>query len=148
MILAGEIVPAGRLGRMQPVTYEAAASSSLDITDSTTISDITGASVTLTTAAANAIAIVDGTFDCNVITTNASTLMLGRLNVDGSDQTAQATYAMDTALRGTVTQTWRVTLASAGSHTLKLRGSLSAASGRGVFTFQNTKIQIMILEVV
>ena len=147
-LLAGEIVTAGRLGRMQPVTYEAQASGALAMTD-TTETDIPGATVTLSTAAANAIYVVTATFDASVTTTNASTLMVGKLTVDGSIQTGTAIHAMDTALRTTIPMTWRGTLASAGSHTLKLRGNLSAAAaGTASFIQTNTRIAITILEVV
>jgi hypothetical protein len=66
---------------------------------------------------------------------------LGVLDVDGVSESALATFRTQvtgtTAFRATAGQTWRVTLASAGSHTLKLRASKTANTA-GTLQVQST----------
>lgn len=146
-ISAGEIISAGRVARLQTAIASMAATSALAMTD-TTETDIPGASVTIVTTANNATYKVVATFDASVTTTNATTLMIGKLQVDGVSQTGTAIFAMDTALRATVVATWTGTLATAGSHTFKLRGNLSAgAAGTASFIQTNTAAVIDIVEV-
>lgn len=143
--LAGERVTASRLNRLQPTAYEATASASLTRT-TTTYADITGATVTFDTEAANAKAVVDAEFDCAVGTTSTTTDMNGRIMVDGVAGNALAKHQMDNLDRDSVYTTETFTLAAAGSHTIKLQGALSAAAGSGTFqTF--TKIKITVYEV-
>jgi hypothetical protein len=146
---AGQRVTAGQLNRVQPTPYSAPATGSGLAMTGTTYTDIPGCSVTLTTQAAGATYVAVGVFDASVTTTNASTLMLGHLLVDGSADTGIAIKAMDTADRDTVTMVWQGTLPSAGSHILKLQGALSAVSaGTGSFLQTDTKIQVTITEVI
>lgn len=142
-ILAGEIVTAARLNRMQPVPYEAVASAALNgpVTDT----DITGASITLTTTAANAVYVarcfVD--FDNDAAGTNFATV---KLVVDSVAQSGQANYQQGVATdRATPGQSWKGTLASAGSHTLKLTGTLPAEVN---INSGHTKLTVTIYEVV
>jgi hypothetical protein len=145
--LAGEIVTAGRLNRLQPVTYEAIASSLLTMTTATP-ADVPGASVSLTTTADNAAYKVIGVFDAEVLATSTSVLMLGKLVVDGTSQSGVAVYGMDTLDRATVIMTWTGTLGSAGSHTLKLQGNLTASLATGGrFNQGDTKLTATITEV-
>jgi hypothetical protein len=145
--LAGEIVTAGRLNRLQPVTYEAIATALLTMTTATP-ADVPGASVTLTTAAADAAYTAVAVFDAEVLATSASVLMLGKLVVDGTSQSGVAVYGMDTLDRATVVMTWTGTLGSAGSHTLKLQGNLTASLATGGrFNQGDTKITVTITEV-
>jgi hypothetical protein len=147
-ILAGEIVSAGRLMRLQTRREFVEASGSLTMT-TTTETDIPGAEITLTTATAGALWEVDAIFDGNVLATSTTILMLGKLMVDGVLQSGTATKAMDVLDRVTAAFQWDGTFAAAGSHTLKLRGNLSnvLATG-GNWTFQNTRFRVRIYEVV
>jgi hypothetical protein len=143
-ILAFEIVTAGRLNRMQPVTYYAEQSSSLNMT--TTVTDIPGCSITLSTTTDNAVYLAYGIFDFDLGGATTATA-LGRLNVDGADTGKTARYGAEVASDvSTVAQQWRGTLASAGSHTLKLRGSTSA--GTNLFAFSQSTLTVVIYEVV
>ena len=63
------------------------------------------------------VAVVVGSFRMNIA---GSTTIEGSLDVDGASETAIA-FASG-AIYGNISQTWVVTLATAGSHTLKLRG--------------------------
>ena len=143
--LAGEMLTAGRLNRLRGQPYFAQASSALTKTD-TTFADITGASITFTTAAANAEYTVDAVFDCAVGTTSASTRMLGRIVTDGVAESGFGIHEMDNLDRDSVATVAKGTLAAAGSHTIKLQGALSAAAGSGTFqTF--TMLKVVVFEV-
>ncbi|HET6356101.1 hypothetical protein [Streptomyces sp.] len=145
---SGQKLTAGQLDRLQPVPYEAVANGSLTST-TTTETDIPGASITFTTKAANATFQATGTFDCEPLAVSSTIMMLGKLNVDGVGQSGVAVHRMNQLDRDTVSMTWTGVLAAAGSHTLKLRGNLSAnlAVG-GRFQTGDTKLQFTITEVV
>lgn len=143
---SGETVTAAKLNRVQPTTYDAACSSSLTL--STTETDVTGATITLTTVAANAIYIARGVFDFDVATLSAANYCQGRLAVDGVTSTREANMDMFTVKRGQGVQQWRGTLAAAGSHTLKLRAAKLGAGGASGALLTHTTIQVIIYEVV
>jgi len=144
-ILAGQIVTAGQLNRLRPSTYFAQCSSALTKSDTTNV-DITGATVTFSTTAANAEYAVYAVFDCAVGTSSASTRMLGRIVTDGSAEPGFGIHEMDNLDRDTVSAVAKGTLAAAGSHTIKLQGALSAAAGSGTFqTF--TFLMVTVTEV-
>ncbi|TLQ45748.1 hypothetical protein [Streptomyces marianii] len=145
---AGQTLTAGQMERVQPRFFEGAASGALAVS-TTTYADIPGATVTFDTAAANAKFKAEAIFDAVVSTTSGTNLMVGRLVVDGTpDAGGLAVYAMDTADRATIAQQWTGTLASAGSHTLKLQGACTAGgSGNGSFLQSDTKLIVTINEV-
>ncbi|MEU2149310.1 hypothetical protein ABZ741_34060 [Streptomyces globisporus] len=148
-ILAGQIITAGQLNRLQPVVYSATGSSNLVLT--TTDTDVPGASVTLTTGTANAIYVAHGVFcfDAGGAVTDFGS---GILNVDGAQASGNARWSGEVGTDfGTDTQLWTGTLPAAGSHTLKLQGSRSAAPAGGIqITMLGafTKILVTIYEVV
>lgn len=140
--LSGERITAARLNRLGAVTYEAVASASLTRT-TTTYADVPDATVTFSTVAANAVIVVDAEFDCAVGGISATTDMNGRINVDGVAGTRLSKHQMDTLDRDTDYVFEKFTLASAGSHTVKLEGALSAAAGSGTFqTFTSLKVTV------
>lgn len=94
----------------------ASATSNLTTT-STTLADVPGATLTFTTPRPNVTVVVEASFDMNA---DASTISQGSLVVDGSVQTASI-YSQ--AIRAGIAQRWVVTLAAAGSHTVKLQGA-------------------------
>lgn len=146
--LAGEIITAQRLNRIQPVPYEEACTAALTATTST-YADITGCSITLTTNTDNAIYVARAVFDCNVLATSTTILMVGRMQLDGVTASGIAVYAMDALTRATVTMSWKGTVTTAGSHTFKLQGALtSALATGGTFQQDDTKIHVTIYEVV
>lgn len=131
-ILAGQIVTAGQLNRLRPVTYFAQESSTLTRTV-TTAADIPGATVTFNTEAANAVYRVDATFDSAVGTSSATTDMIGTIVIDGATAPVSGRHQMDNLDRDSVYAMATGTLAAAGSHTIKLQGALSAAAGSGTW---------------
>lgn len=145
-LLAGEILTAGRAQRLQPKPYNATASAPLTLT--TTETDIPGCTIVLTTETAGATFKAYAAVDCLVTVVNATTIMEGRLTVDGVLQLGRSTHRMVAADRDTVAQPWMGTLATAGSHTFVLRGALTAASGTGAIQASNTKLLVEITEVV
>lgn len=117
-------------------------------TTTTTEQDVTGATVTFTTLRPNARYVCTGVFYFGA-NTGGGSVASGKLNVDGT--TVNNLYAQFTGAttldRATVTQTWSGTLASAGSHTLKLRHQITT-NVSGTFTLNNgqTTITVQIFE--
>lgn len=123
-ILAGQIVTAAQLNRMQPVTYDAAGTG--DLSGPVSDANVPGATITFTTTTANAVAVVETVFDFNFSGATV-TLGSGRLNVDGVGESRYAIFQQGPGTssdRSTCGQTYRVTLAAAGSHTLKLTATV------------------------
>lgn len=144
--LAGEIVTAARLNRIQPVPYQAIASSNL--TGIQTNADIPGATITLTTLTNSAVYVCHGVFDAGITGANVA-ILSGGLSVDGAVQTARGLLQQAAGAnndRVTAAQEWRGTLATAGSHTLKLVGTCSDADN--AFRATHTVIEVTIYEVV
>lgn len=130
-----------------PLPYALSQSATADTTvNSATLTDLTGATITLTTGAAAATVYVTATFDMQVATAGTATAT-GHCIVDGVDQSGQATGSLTTlGQRQTTSQTWKVTLSGAGSHTIKLQGVLSAASGSMTFRGTHTKLSLLVLD--
>lgn len=149
---AGQIVTAQQLNRLQPVSYQAIAST--DRTGTVTNQDVLGASITLTTETNSAVYVATGTFDFDVVsgqTLAVTASWSGGLAVDGTVQTARALVNSD----GTGTQRfeaskeWRGTLATAGSHTLKLVTTHSGADSVDCVTRSiHSVITVVIYEIV
>ena len=95
----------------------AARGSTASATVTTSVADLDGCTLTFSTPEANTKVLVTGSFDAEI--SAAGDTFTGILDVDGSDQTAKAQLNGDA--RATVVQQWLITLASAGSHTLKLQ---------------------------
>lgn len=141
----GDDIEADRLNRLASVPYFAQASSTLTAT-TTTYADIPGATVTFTTTAPNARYVVWGVFDCRVSVVSSGTRMLGRIVTDGVAEAGFAIHQMVALDADTDTTMASGTLANAGSHTIKLQGALSAASGTGVFQVF-TQVMVLVMEV-
>jgi hypothetical protein len=121
----------------------AACSSTIGLTS--TEVDITGATLTFSTVRPNAQFMCTGSFYFSANAANTAQAF-GKLSVDGTVQTSFAGFTgSNTALdRSNGSQTWIGTLASAGSHTLKLRGVLA---GTGVnVNATHTTITVMVFE--
>jgi hypothetical protein len=86
-------------------------------TVTTSVADLDGCTLTFTNPEAGQQVIVIGSFD--VQSTGTTDIFSGILDSDGSDATAQAIF--NGTGRATVVQTWRTTLSTAASHTLKLQ---------------------------
>ena len=128
-----------------PYLLSAAASSSL-VQSTTAENPIPGATLTFTTVHANANVQVTGIFDVTTTTAGTGTAT-GHCQVDGADQANQAIWFLVTAsARATIAQSWSVTLAAAGSHTIKLLGMLNAASGVCTFSPTHTTISALVLD--
>lgn len=134
-IYAGQTITAGQLARLRPTPYEVTASGNLALT--TTETDVPGASIALTTAAANAVYVATGTFSFDITSANTN-FGEGILHVDGAQASGNARWSGEvTTDFGPAVQQWSGTLATAGAHTLKLRGVMSAGTGiqlLGAFT--------------
>lgn len=147
-ILSAQIVTAADLNHLKPATYHANASATL--TGVVANADVVGATITLTTETNNAVYMATGNFDMDWQGAAAGAVMIGRLSVDGVVATGdinseQAAGAAGDRLGG-ASRTWRGTLAVAGSHTLKLIGTVPDVDQR--ITFPHTGLTVVIYEVV
>ena len=152
-ILAGGIITAGQLDRMQPRVYYAQAGSPTTIT-TTTYTAVGGCSITLDTLAANARFSVQANFSFDVTTAVSGVYTKGALFVDGVQQSGEARWTEGTSGNDTgdydmAGKAWLGTLAAAGSHTLDLRCGLSSVTGTpGIACTGYTDFTVTILEVV
>jgi hypothetical protein len=130
-------------GLKHPFQVAAAASANLTMT-TTTVTDITGATVTFNTVQAAATVLVWGVFDTSVTSSGAS-LATGSCYVDGVAQTPAAIAQLQTVgTRYTIGQVWTATLSGSGSHTIKLRGNLNTAAGTAIFNQTHTTITVQV----
>lgn len=95
---------------------------------SATPTDLTGASITVTSPRANMVYVFTGVFDVTIANATADTTFGGYLDVDGSEEELRALYRFDptemsgaASSRATVSVTWVVPVATAASHTFKLQ---------------------------
>ncbi|WP_431876695.1 hypothetical protein [Micromonospora marina] len=141
-ILTGQPITAALLRRLQPARYYASASAALN--GAVTLADIPGATVTFTTETA-ASYVVRGYFDADQLGTNTG-LMLGYCSVDGWIVGGQAINSDPVASdRHSIAMLWRGSFSSAGSHTVKLVGTLAANQS---FRQDNTQLEVVITEIV
>lgn len=134
--LAGQIVTAQQLNRIQPKKYGAVGSGT--IVGAATNADVPSATVTMTTETA-ATYVAWCVWDANVSTGGTATL-LGRMNLDGVNQSPLGTMLQPTSLgRGQPVQQYTGTLGAAGSHTFKLVASPLANQ-----TVQGTNCSIIV----
>lgn len=97
------------------ITQAVGSVSSFTVT--TSLADVTSASITLTTTRANTVVLVWAVFD--VQSTGTTDEFTGGLAVDGVYQTCSAFWRATG--EGSVAQNYAITLAATGSHTLKLQ---------------------------
>lgn len=144
-ILSGQVVTANDLNHLKPTTYLAAQTA--DVSGSVTDTDLTGLTITLTTETDNAIYLATCFLDFDH-SASTSTVALGKFVVDGSTQSGEVVYQQGTAVttdRMTPGNTWRGTLATAGSHTLKMIATIPANI---TCHLTNSKLHVVIYEVV
>lgn len=121
-MLNGEPVDADEWNRRLRVTIETAVCSSI-LGLTATITDVPGCEVTIETEAPNAQFLAFGFFDFEQIAASTTTIAVGILDVDGTDETRQAIFqGLADNSRATPGQCWTGVLAAAGSHTFKLQG--------------------------
>lgn len=142
-IAAGQRITAALLRRLRPAVYTAVSSG--DLNGAVTTTDVPGCSITLTTETAGATWLVKGIFDAHQQGTNTAN-MLGYCEIDGVVQNKQAVNSDSvTGNRHTIAQEWDGTFAAAGSHTIKLKGTLAASQS---FRVGNTRMTVTIQEAV
>lgn len=140
---AGAKLRAATANLFQPTDYFATATA--DLSSLSTDVDIVGATVTFTTINANAKYTARAVFDMDLIGAS-TTIIRGKLVVDGSTQAAEGLFEAEvTTDRSTVPQQWNGTLASSGSHTIKLRGTTTANTN---IRLTHTTLSVTITEVI
>lgn len=146
--LSGDRLTSARLNNIQPVTYFAQCDSALTNVTTTTYQDISGATITFDTVTDNAKVVVDAEFDMAVATINATIDMNGRIVIDGAAEPPLAKHQMDAQDRDSVFTHTLATIATAGSHTIKLQGAVSAAAGGTGGAFQTfTCLRVTVYEI-
>lgn len=145
---SGQVVTADDLNHLKPATYGARATA--DLVGVVVDTDVTGATVTFTTETDNAVYVANGSFGTDYNGPAAAGLFIrGKLSVDGVIQTGEAQTEQaggNTGDRLTPSQVWRGTLATAGSHTIKLVASVNDADQRVLA--DHTALAVTIHEVV
>lgn len=141
--LAGDIVTAQRLNRLQPVTYRAKASAAVAGPQSATV--IGGCSVTFDTETNGALAVVHWTADSRntgaVATQIATQARLDTSTTSDVFTVWSGTVSGDKATVGTNTT---FTITTAGTHTIDLVVSMSTSNQINVYT----ALLVQIFEVV
>ena len=110
--------------------------------------DVPGCSITFTTYRPNVQVMAFGVFDFSFVGSTFKE-MDGFLNVDGTLQTARAQLVDGSnGVRRHCPQNWTVTLASAGTHTIKLQADVTVAGGSGTFNVNTpgTTINLLVLD--
>lgn len=128
LIALGSVAVSG-LPEPEPVRIIGARSTK-DVMLSTSSQDVTGTAMTFLTYNANAHMHVTATadFDSQAPFTS-TTICVGELYIDNVVQAGQILYQIKSSDdRATVAQTWSLTIASAGSHTIKLTGRFTTAT--------------------
>lgn len=134
---AGQTLTAAQLNNITNKALEARSSG--DETVTTSVVDVNNATLTFTTPLANTIVRVTSFWDIN--STSGADTFIGTLYVDGVVNATGECHEQ-AAGRFSLAQSWTVTLAAAGSHTLKLRRTRSGATSTFTLFGIHTKIQI------
>lgn len=116
VVAAGAVATAADVNNLTWNVLVANASSTTQ-TVTTTAADLAGATLSVTTAAANTKLLIHGLFDFE--STHAADIALGTCMVGGVAQSGEA--HLQSISRMTVSNAWVVTIASAGATTIKLR---------------------------
>jgi len=139
---AGQKLRASDLNRACPTELFQGSTGDYTITGS--YGDITGASITFTTVVANAVVIINADFDLRVTATGTG-YCYGSVAVDGvTDTTYQrlSTYQSAETRAGGHLRI-KTTLATAGSHTIKLQGKKDSA-GTAIFAAPTTTLGLTV----
>jgi hypothetical protein len=124
---------------------ELEASATSDFTlPATTPADVPGATLTFTTTTANQVAIITATWDFRCTVTGTG-YCYGEFVVDGVLNARKSLFVVqsaETRLPGFIQR--KVTLASAGSHTIKLQGHKDSGSGTAIFCADTTVLAVSV----
>ncbi|MEV6079655.1 hypothetical protein AB0L80_31770 [Streptomyces sp. NPDC052069] len=124
-ILAGQVVTAAQLNRLQPKGYHAIGSGT--VVGAVTNGDVPDATVTFTTETAGATYKAWAVWDVDIGPSPTTGTGTARISVDGTVVSPLATFGQEVPTdRLTVSQNYSGVLAAAGSHTLKLVASPAA----------------------
>lgn len=139
-ILAGDVVTAATLNRLQPKTYSAECTASI-----TAAGDVTGATITLTTETDGAFVVIKGCGSYNWSANTAVSTITCQQN--GTPLAGKIICDPDgTVGRETNYQQWRVNPGVAGSYTFKLVGE--AVPANMTIDATHTTIQCTVYEAV
>ena len=144
-VYAGNIIYASDVNNVMGRQFEAPCT--VATTVNAAAADVTGASITFTTTTANATVVAHFSADHIVSSASAGTISITFLSIDGVDDNArQGLLDMRTLTRVTVAQSYKFSLAAAGSHTIKLRCQKTAAAGTDQLQAGHTALVLNVYE--
>lgn len=137
---AGQRITTAQQAQLASATLQQfnAVQSTSTITMAAGVQDLTGATVTFTTAYASTKCKVIGVFDVEQSGTPAD-IFVGTCVVDGSTVSGEAHAA---AVRVTCVQVWDFTITAAGSHTIKLQGAKSGTANTVKTDATHTRLSV------
>lgn len=145
--VAGQIVRASALNRIQPVPYFGVQSGNGGFqVVTTTPTDCKNCVVNFTSLTA-AVCVVEAFFDFETSATGAAVLQ-GQLVVDGVTQSGEAHGEVQTIERATPGHSWRFVLSGAGAHVVKLQAAKTAALGTCNVYDTHTEFTLTVYEIV
>ncbi|MCU1687786.1 MAG: hypothetical protein JWQ81_8525 [Amycolatopsis sp.] len=135
--LAGQTNTAAMLGALANNTIKLTQAPATSSPTVAAVADVPGCSITITTINPNVQVAIVGFFD--VTQTAAGDIFVGTCMIDGVSQTPQCD--INVAGRATCGQMWIATLATPGSHTMKLRMAVTGGVDTNI-TAGNTTITV------
>lgn len=139
---AGQKVRASDLNRACPITFEQECTADYTITSS--FGDVTGASITITTSVANAVCIIEANFDFRLVTAGTGYCRAYAM-IDGTRHARELPFTFPAAeARTTGTLRIKTTLATAGSHTIKLQAKKDGGGGSALFAANSTVLLLTV----
>lgn len=135
-ILAGQKVTADEYNADVPGRFDDTLAADEVIT--TTATDVTGVSIAFTTAIANTK--VQALATCDIGSTGSGDIGFVTCVLDGVAQSGNA--KLQGAIRATVAQSWTITVATAGAHTIKLQRQKAGTANTVTLFGTHTKLTI------
>lgn len=127
----------------QVTTAELEQESTADYTLTTSYADITGASITFNTTVANAVVVINADFDLRTTATGTG-YCYGGVVIDGALHARQRLFVFQSAeTRAGGHLRIKTTLATVGSHTIKLQGRKDSA-GTALFAANTTVLGLTV----
>lgn len=145
---AGEVLTGQKVAALQQRGYDMVASS--DVTVSGTVADVTGATTTFSTVYPNAKLKIFIVGDVDA-TNGTAAIVSVYANVDGTDYASPMTISeqgTSNDSRYTVSQLITVTVASSGSHTVKLRARRVSGTGTADVKGSHTTARVEVEELI
>lgn len=141
LFVAGQKIRASDLNFATGTEYEQECTADYTITGS--YGDVTGATITFSTSVANAVCIINADYDFRLVTTGTG-YCYGAVMIDGTRHARQRLFTFQSAeTRTGGHMRIKTTLASTGSHTIKLQAKKDSA-GSALFAATSTVLGLTV----